>query len=165
MTPYIALAAATLEQELSRRHDYLTGLLNGNFFYDIMHRRIIGLEPFGLAYCDMDGLKQINDSLGHEAGDHAIQQFANTLQTIIKSLPPERKFMAFRLHGDEFALVFNVNALGRNAPLPQPCLRAIADSGASMGIATKEPDDTVSSLIRRAELQMYRDKDSKRLAR
>lgn len=165
MAPFVALAEATVEQELARRHDYLTGLLNGNFFYDIIHRRIAAEEPFGLAYCDMDGLKQINDSLGHEAGDRAIRQFADKLKTMVESMRPRRKIMAFRLHGDEFAILFDLNNWDRTDPLPDHCLDSVKCFEVSFGIAVSEPGDSVSTLMRRAELNMYRDKDGKRLTR
>ena len=164
MTPFIALAAATLEQELSRRHDYLTGLLNGNFFYDILQRRIDSNQPFGLAYCDLDGLKKINDHFGHEAGDRAIQQFAKELQLMIDNFHTERKLMAFRLHGDEFALLCDANEPDEDRLLPAFVVQTIQNAGGSVGMAMYQPSDTVSSLVRRAELNMYRDKDFKKVS-
>lgn len=57
-------------------------------------------RPFGLILFDLDGLKAINDRLGHEAGDRAIVQFAERLLASVRESD-----MVYRIGGDEFAVL------------------------------------------------------------
>ena len=84
--------------------DMLTGLPNRAALIDALdraigHSRRCG-DTFGLLYLDLDGFKQVNDSLGHCAGDAVLCEVAATLKA---SLHDED--MAARLGGDEFALL------------------------------------------------------------
>ncbi len=83
--------------------DEMTGLLNRRgFFQDvqtIIDSNRAASTRYALLFCDMDGLKQINDSLGHEHGDQAIQDMAEILQDLFR----EEDSIA-RLGGDEFTV-------------------------------------------------------------
>jgi diguanylate cyclase (GGDEF)-like protein len=85
-------------------HDPLTRLLNRRAFVDRLDgevgRALRYGRSFGLALCDLDGFKELNDRHGHPAGDEALQQFARRLQRAMR-----KGDEAFRIGGDEFALV------------------------------------------------------------
>lgn len=163
VAPFVALTAATLEHELMHRQDALTGLFNGKSLEDRMAHRISHNIPTGLIYCDMDGLKSINDAKGHDAGDSAIRQMANALNSLIKSWGTMRPATAFRLYGDEFVVIF--------FPCPGDTEETILNSITAMwpadapdtsaGVSWMEPHDTTITILRRAELQMYAQKDQK----
>lgn len=57
-------------------------------------------RPFGLILLDLDGLKAINDRLGHEVGDHVIVRFAERLLACVRDSDP-----VYRIGGDEFAVL------------------------------------------------------------
>ncbi|XDD45904.1 diguanylate cyclase [Leptospira sp. WS39.C2] len=85
-------------------HDSLTGIYNRSAFYDFLRRGISRLQsnPISLtvAMFDLDGLKQVNDTYGHAAGDFYIAEFAKRLSNLIQ----EHDILA-RLGGDEFGLL------------------------------------------------------------
>jgi diguanylate cyclase (GGDEF)-like protein len=97
-------AAHFEEVRFLAEHDALTGLLNRRAF-----TRQLGIEtarsgryhrPFALVLLDLDGFKQLNDAHGHQAGDDALRRIGDLLVGSIRSSD-----MAFRIGGDEFALV------------------------------------------------------------
>ncbi len=85
-------------------HDDLTGLENRrSFLMAAEHRMALARRvgcPLGLIYVDLDGLKAINDSHGHEAGDRAIQLLATAIKMTIRESD-----LAARMGGDEFAIL------------------------------------------------------------
>ncbi|WKE64861.1 sensor domain-containing diguanylate cyclase [Gallaecimonas kandeliae] len=85
-------------------HDGMTGLANRALFMDRLRHATAqasrGGEPAMLLMIDMDGLKQINDSLGHRIGDAVILEFAKRLQQASR-----HSDTAARLGGDEFAVL------------------------------------------------------------
>ncbi len=101
----IVLEHEAIQRELARqaRTDPLTGLLNRRAFVEEAQRRIDRLEreglPGTLMFIDLDRLKPLNDRLGHEAGDAALQLTSTVLRRIVR--PSD---LVARLGGDEFAL-------------------------------------------------------------
>ncbi|MBD3790029.1 MAG: GGDEF domain-containing protein [Campylobacterales bacterium] len=85
-------------------HDALTGLYNVSSFhehlFELLNTHKQSVSSFGLIILDMDGLKTINDTYGHQAGDNAIIEFSQRLKNITR----ENDIVA-RLGGDEFALI------------------------------------------------------------
>src|SRR3546814_21052987 len=84
-------------------HDPLTGLPNRVYLLDRVDRAIAQLRrdpsrPFALLYIDVDRFKQINDNLGHLAGDDVLFEVATRLKDIVRE--PD---VVARLSGDEFA--------------------------------------------------------------
>ena len=82
-------------------HDTLTGLYNRSYFdfkMNFYHEE--AESPHGLIVCDLDGLKLINDTLGHEAGDNMLMETA----AVMKSCFRQSDIVA-RLGGDEFAII------------------------------------------------------------
>ncbi|WP_374513797.1 diguanylate cyclase domain-containing protein [Niveibacterium sp.] len=87
-------------------HDAMTGLANRALFMDRLHATLASThrsgQAAGILMVDMDGLKAINDSLGHRAGDAAIIEFARRLQAGAR-----RTDTVARLGGDEFAVILS----------------------------------------------------------
>ena len=85
-------------------HDSLTGLYNRTEFMrsltEAVHRGERYHEPFGLLFIDLDLFKEVNDSLGHAAGDALLCEVAKRLQGCVRDVD-----RAFRLGGDEFTLL------------------------------------------------------------
>ncbi len=84
--------------------DEMTGLLNRRGFYEMARRKIESCIQAGgcglVIFCDMDGLKKINDTYGHDVGDRAIKCEARVLKSIFRSTD-----IVGRLGGDEFAVI------------------------------------------------------------
>lgn len=99
-------AAKYGNDELFRRatHDGMTGLANRAFFIDRLRQALIRAErdggKVGLLFIDMDGLKRINDELGHRAGDDALQALASRIADTAR-----KSDTVGRLGGDEFAVL------------------------------------------------------------
>lgn len=91
------------EEELKRlsSHDHLTGLYN-RMVYDEKLKELQKSQPypFVVAICDIDGLKMINDTFGHAAGDAFIKATAKSIKKSIR----KQDFVA-RVAGDEFAII------------------------------------------------------------
>ncbi|WP_297435946.1 GGDEF domain-containing protein [uncultured Clostridium sp.] len=80
-------------------HDDLTGCFNRNYF-EVKAKEYRSACGIGVIVCDMDRLKQINDSLGHSFGDDVIKMLSKSLKSIIM----EDDFI-FRTGGDEFVII------------------------------------------------------------
>jgi diguanylate cyclase (GGDEF)-like protein/PAS domain S-box-containing protein len=155
--------------------DGLTGLLNRRAFCEEVERRIERLQherkPGVLMFCDVDNFKQVNDRLGHEAGDAALRAVANLLRAAVR--PSD---VLTRMGGDEFAIwMDNADeyiATDRAERLRQDAPVALAHVGAgpdlplsiSIGIAVRRPaaGESLRDLLARADQAMY---DVKRAGR
>jgi diguanylate cyclase (GGDEF)-like protein len=100
----IVTSAHLRELRFLADHDPLTRLLNRRAFVDRLEGEVARAlrydRTFALVVGDLDDFKELNDRLGHPAGDDALQHFARTLQGALR-----RGDEAFRIGGDEFALL------------------------------------------------------------
>jgi two-component system, cell cycle response regulator len=119
---------------------------------------------FALILCDMDNLKRLNDSLGHEAGDLALKLLAEALRTDL------RRDDAYRLGGDEFAIVLP-GATEADAErvverlehaVPVAARAPIEVIQASFGVAAYEPGESPDRLVARADAVLYEAKRRRR---
>ena len=117
-----------------------------------MARSIRTGEPLTLVFLDVDGLKAVNDSLGHEAGDAVLVEVANALGAHLRPYD-----VIVRFGGDEFLCLCqglaSVDADSRLA-LVNAALTASGHS-ISVGITQLEPDDTAASFTARADRDLY----------
>jgi diguanylate cyclase (GGDEF)-like protein/PAS domain S-box-containing protein len=153
-------------------HDPLTGLANRaaltQKIEEAAARQRRRGEPFSVLLLDLDRFKQVNDTLGHPAGDTLLTEVAGRLNGLIR----ETDTLA-RLGGDEFALVQAGEAHQREAAsgLANRIIEAMGrpfdvegadiNIGASIGIALAPEHDTNSdNLLKMADLALYRAKSS-----
>ena len=81
--------------------DYLTGIYNRRYFYQYAEQLLKKQQQNTLALLDIDFFKNINDTLGHEAGDQALKQVATLIKTTFS------KFTVARVGGEEFAIILD----------------------------------------------------------
>ena len=105
-----SLQIANRELNTLAKFDSLTGLPNRlNFQSQIAEQCKISARncsQFALLFLDLDGFKNINDTLGHDAGDNLLQIVARRLESATSTLPPGQVFIA-RLGGDEFTIIID----------------------------------------------------------
>jgi diguanylate cyclase (GGDEF)-like protein len=161
--------AGMAEQELKSialaTIDDLTGLANRRGFDAIaahtiaMCRRVD--RPATLLLFDLDGFKQINDTLGHEAGDDVLRRFGKELLATFRDSD-----VVARRGGDEFCVMLS-GATAGDVPRPLSLLldRLAGDDKNppvlfSVGAATYDPvrHETVAHLVQEADIAMYRQK-------
>lgn len=144
--------------------DDLTGLPNRRAIYNSLDQRMNKAGPLALMLMDLDGFKDINDTLGHSAGDAVLCALAAR-----RNLAPAGVILA-RLGGDEFALLADVEDEVRLYEMARTVLAAVREPisidgialsvDASIGITTRQAEDRQGSdLLRRADVAMY---DAKR---
>jgi len=160
-----------LQQELEHQafHDPLTGLANRALFHDRVSHAIERASreerPVAVLFLDLDDFKNLNDSVGHAAGDEVLVQVASRLRVLLR--PSDT---AARLGGDEFAVLLETIAHEADAVnIAERVVEAIAVpmqvSGAearmmgSVGIATTIGDTvTAEEMLRNADMAMYKAK-------
>jgi diguanylate cyclase (GGDEF)-like protein len=96
---------ATMELEHAAHNDVLTGIANRRALEHELDRRLSRNDEVLLAYLDLNGFKEINDRLGHAAGDHVLRIVAERLAASLRSAD-----IAARIGGDEFVLLFGAPA-------------------------------------------------------
>ncbi len=107
--PELIITARDIKEKISVRnrlrylseHDALSGLYNRSYFEQEINRlELEEIVPLSVIICDVNGLKLINDAMGHAQGDRIISIMGSILQEI--SMPG---FVAARIGGDEFAVI------------------------------------------------------------
>lgn len=165
------------EREMTARHqamhDTLTGVANRGAFNEqfqaTLDRARTEGGTFGLLFIDLDDFKQVNDRLGHHAGDELLKIVAARIQGNLR-----KKDKLFRAGGDEFiALLPSIAQPSEAGTIAERIIASIqqpvilgddtAMVGASIGIAAFPWDgNTASTLIQHADAAMYRAKQSGR---
>jgi diguanylate cyclase (GGDEF)-like protein len=150
--------------------DRLTGLYNRATFDKRLARAMqrVAREAVTIALLDLDGFKDVNDTLGHLEGDRVLETIASQLQLRTAS----GVFLA-RWGGDEFAMLFPprmargevtaflddlIAELSQMPPLGRTMLRI----GATCGVARMDTAGSSEEIMRRADLALYRGKDAGR---
>lgn len=150
-------------------HDDLTGLPNRASFsllliHAISRARRDG-SGFAILFIDLDGFKQVNDTLGHEAGDALLREVGNRLKTWVR-----QNDIAARLGGDEFVMLLeDVSEPQQAAKVAEKILLEIAGTSqptgtphgvtASIGISFYPQDgEDEKTLMKNADGAMYRAK-------
>lgn len=108
-----------------------------------------------LGLLDVDGLKRVNDTQGHHAGDGLLRRLALGLAHTVGA-----RGRVYRLSGDEFAVVLNNGDLEVLEQMVAEALRQVRtvyrDAGASVGTARHWPGESASDWLSRADQAMYR---------
>ncbi|MDR9467498.1 diguanylate cyclase domain-containing protein [Marinospirillum sp.] len=153
--------------------DSLTGLVNRSFLEQKLEKAVAQAERRNTRLCvifmDLDHFKEVNDSLGHQAGDQLLQRVAQRL----KGLMRESDILG-RLSGDEFLILLENQ---KNPQVAEQLAKRIIHSltqpflinqqsiiiGVSLGISHYPQDaDNARDLIRKADLAMYQAKQKGR---
>ncbi|MEA2379367.1 MAG: hypothetical protein QOD13_3274, partial [Thermoleophilaceae bacterium] len=156
---HTAKQAAQLRHEAL--HDALTGLPNRRAFRARMEREIEIAEGFAVVLCDMDNLKTVNDTRGHDAGDKALQLLADALRSQLRHSDE-----AYRIGGDEFGVVLpattRLDAERVMRRLRAAAMCRVPPGGApieaSFGISVFEPGDDPERVVARADDALYQAK-------
>jgi diguanylate cyclase (GGDEF)-like protein/PAS domain S-box-containing protein len=146
----------TLRHECT--HDRLTGLYNRAFFDEELERLSQGrMFPLSFIMADINGLKTVNDTLGHKAGDQLIRMAARTIHGAFRAGE-----IVARIGGDEFVVILPETA----ADIAEEVVRRIRHSPEindgqvkiAFGTATAANKNQVADAIKRADEKMYQDK-------
>ncbi len=152
-----------LEAQLEHRAsiDTLTGLPNRAALTQHLFRSV-SLEEITVLFIDLDGFKEVNDSLGHEKGDGVLRDVASRIASSV----PEGVAVG-RLGGDEFLAIIEDADAPRATTVARDIIAGIQDVGAtltryplsaSVGIATGTRYESPEQLLCRADQAMYRAK-------
>ncbi|HCS62805.1 MAG TPA: GGDEF-domain containing protein [Cellvibrio sp.] len=154
-------------------HDSLTGLPNRimaqNNFDHIFQKAQAQKQLLGIIFIDLDNLKPINDSLGHQAGDQILKEVALRLLSYTKKVD-----LVCRYGGDEFIVFMpNINSADDVSQASLEILQLVSENylyrnieifcTCSIGIALAPQDgEDLDTLIKKADIAMYHSKDSGR---
>ncbi len=149
---------AEITLQHSSTHDFLTGLYNRAFFGEEMERLAHSrMFPLSIVMADINGLKSVNDKLGHEAGDLLIRLAARIIQGAFRA-----EDIVARLGGDEFAVLLPQadKDVAEGAVKRIMGCAEIIDGTVSIafGIATAESGEQLAETLRLSDMRMYRDK-------
>jgi len=164
------------QAELARmaHHDTLTGLPNRVLLSDRLQQMLAQARrkgtAVGLLFMDLDGFKDINDTLGHEAGDELLRQVSARLAGMVRGADT-----LARVGGDEFVLLLGDlgdNAEEVSAVVARKCIDALnapftisgkpCSIGVSIGIAVGGGDSAADALLLTADHAMYEAKKAGR---
>lgn len=166
------LLESRAEMERFANHDMLTGLPNRKLLADNMKQALARSKRNGtqltVLFLDMDGFKSINDNLGHDAGDEALQQVASRLRKVVRC-----EDTLARVGGDEFVLLLTDQdaKVEVNAELvARKCLEVFEHPfelkgqkrqlGVSIGIAIGNGECLPDRLLIAADKAMYTAKEA-----
>jgi diguanylate cyclase (GGDEF)-like protein len=160
LTDITARKKAEAYLEYLGKHDVLSKLYNRSFYADEMNRlERKGPFPVTIIIIDMNGLKVVNDQLGHAAGDDMLRRAGEVLSKAI-----DKPCHAARIGGDEFALLLP-GTDEREGKLVMESVENLLEvnnqfySGRplsfSIGMATSQPGERLEAVATRADLQMY----------
>jgi diguanylate cyclase (GGDEF)-like protein len=142
--------------------DELTGLYNRHYMRDELRRMVARASrhdrPFAIVSLDVDGLKSVNDSRGHQAGDALLRGIADALRAVLRS-----EDIAVRTGGDEFVVLLpdaDRSEAVKVAHRIRQRIAALSDhgNGVSSGIAVWRRGSDPEDALREADQELYRAK-------
>jgi diguanylate cyclase (GGDEF)-like protein len=177
------LALAHDEARHAANHDPLTGLANRVLFEEKLEEVLWNAgtgtgtgagseERVAIVFCDLDGFKEINDSLGHAAGDDVLRVIGSRLVQTLRGSD-----IVARIGGDEFLVLVRylpldwdqaafLARLRRAVEQPVQVAGRRVQPGLSLGMAVSPPDTRdLTALVQQADERMYDDKVARRAAR
>jgi len=164
LTDITARKKAEKYLEYLGKHDVLTKLYNRSFYTTEINRLQRNRQrPVSCIFMDMNSLKAINDSLGHDAGDSVLQRIGNVLNQLVQQTP----YSACRIGGDEFVVLLP----GADEAALQNCLQSLEELLLvdnqfyssqpillSIGSATNQDGESMEDMLKRADMAMYQNK-------
>ena len=166
-----ALVSSESRARALASRDYLTGLFNRGHFIGELTRQVDALkegESLALLFIDLDGFKDINDTLGHGVGDDLLRHVGECIRDCLGS-----EGLAARFGGDEFVLYLYPDGVRKAHELAPRLLEAVQvpfdteghglSVGASIGMAfAPEHATEARELMRLADIALYRAKEEGR---
>ncbi|HLT44736.1 MAG TPA: diguanylate cyclase, partial [Luteimonas sp.] len=159
--------------------DALTGLANRLAFRESLDQRLMQLRGAGrelaLLFADIDDFKRVNDTLGHDAGDEVLVQFANRIRHAVERYGDSEETLLARFGGDEFVILLQGghdgarDVRGMATELAETLVEELARPlvvqgrqvflGSSIGV-TLFPDDAAgaTALMKNGDIAMYQAK-------
>lgn len=164
LTDITARKKAEKYLEYLGKHDVLTKLYNRSFYTTEINRLQRNRQrPVSCIFMDMNSLKEINDRLGHDAGDSVLQRIGNVLNQLVQQTP----YSACRIGGDEFVVLLP----GADEAALQNCLQSLEELLLvdnqfyssqpillSIGSATNQEGESMEDMLKRADMAMYQNK-------
>lgn len=161
---YYSLSASLMASNLrldtlrSNAHfDNLTGARSRGFALQALNQLIRYQTAFSMVYLDLNGLKKINDTLGHAAGDAYLRRFATSVQKQIRDTD-----ILARIGGDEFLLILlgcsKENAEKRLDVIRRRMAEDIDQFAFGAGVVESSEADALEDLLSLADQRMYSDK-------
>lgn len=150
-----------LEQQVTV--DELTGTLRRGAGQEALVREIdrarrSSSQHLSVAFADVDRLKRVNDTEGHAAGDRLLQDVADVLRAHLRSYD-----LVIRWGGDEFVCVLpdaDLGAATEHLAEVVSSVRLLTGGHTfSVGFATLRPEDDFETLVARADVDLYRERD------
>ncbi len=140
-------------------HDQLTGLYN-RYYYEVSKEELKDISQISVIMTDVNGLKLVNDTYGHETGDQLLKEYARLLKKSFK-----QSDLFFRWGGDEFIVILKDTKEAKSWDL---CNRLIKYCGEtfvkdiplsiSVGISSKLQGREIDKAVQEAEDMMYKNK-------
>jgi len=139
-------------------HDTLTGLYNRAFFDEELERLAHGrMFPLSVVMADINGLKKVNDTLGHDEGDTLIRSAARIILGAFRA-----EDIVARIGGDEFAILLPGTAM----PVAEEAVERILDCpeirngqvGIAFGVAAAKNRDQLAEALKLSDERMYQNK-------
>ena len=145
--------------------DGLTGLVNHKAFYEILEKELWRSRRYGgqisLIMVDIDGLKEINDTYGHRAGDKVIKEISRRLRECIRQIDT-----AARYGGDEFAVILPNTSLNDATVVAQRMVHAVGSCpttwnkeqiamSISVGLGQYDADTNPEDITSRSDEALY----------
>lgn len=165
LTDITARKRAEAYLEYLGKHDVLTRLHNRAFFNEELNRQErSSLRPLSAVMIDLNGLKEANDTLGHDAGDALLRRLGEVLNGAVSG----RDTVA-RIGGDEFAVLMPGSDRSAAGAMTETIAELLKINNQfysqlplsiSYGIATSEPGEKLEAVVRRADAAMYEHKRS-----
>ena len=166
-----ALMRSDLEHRSEAVIDPLTGMLNrnalGSRVAELTQQAALSGEPIGLILADIDHFKQVNDSLGHAAGDAVLRDVASVLRKQLRAFD-----LAYRLGGEEFLVLLPGADSAQTCALAEELRQAVSseplgggvDVTLSLGVSASERGETFdyAQVFAEADAALY---EAKRLGR
>ena len=141
--------------------DLLTGINNRNIMNNRIDHIVAGkeilAEPYAVIFADLNGLKRVNDTEGHTAGDEMIKDAANILQSVFEDGE------VYRAGGDEFMILvcgITEEEVEKRMALVREKTSATKNVSISAGVSMSSEEPDILKAMHNADARMYSDKES-----